>query len=72
MARAKQLTNIADVDAKFHHIVKEIIGSRGRISGPFSSIIKEYSFHLKKCPKSYTSLTCGRREGYASYQFCLV
>ena len=39
MARAKQLTNIADVDAKFHHIVKEIIGSRGRISGPFSVLL---------------------------------
>ena len=35
MARIKQLTDVTDIDEEFHHIVKEIIGSRGRISGPF-------------------------------------
>tara|TARA_B000000460_G_scaffold225349_1_gene179606 strand:+ start:1381 stop:1929 length:549 start_codon:yes stop_codon:yes gene_type:complete len=39
MARVEQLTDTADIDEKFHHIVKEIIGSRGRISGPFSVLL---------------------------------
>ena len=39
MARIKQLTDVTDIDEEFHHIVKEIIGSRGRISGPFSVLL---------------------------------